>query len=406
METIEPTTTLCVEIKKKKYIRPKCPHNRYKFDCRDCGGNRFCIHNNDKARCKECGGSQICIHNKDKRNCKECGGSIFCIHNKDKRYCKECGGSAICIHNKSKYICKECDGIGICIHNKYKAYCKECDGSAYCIHDKLKCSCKECGGSKLCIHNKHKAYCKECDGSAYCIHDKIKPRCKECGGASYCIHDKRKDYCKECDGSAYCIHKKRKEFCKECGGSKLCKTEKCEIIVRKNYKGYCIRCYINLFPDEPNCRNYKTKEKHVVDYITENIPEYTFINDKKIIDGCSKRRPDMLLDLGSHILIIEIDENKHTSYTTECEIARLNDLSNDVGFRPIVMVRFNTDGYMTTDGIKIQSCWKLDKQTNILVINQKKIQEWNTRLQKLVETINYYIHDIPTEIITIKELYY
>jgi hypothetical protein len=253
----------------------------------------------------------------------------------------------------------------------------------------------------ICVEIKKKKYI-----NPKCIHNKQKSKCKECGGSSICIHDKQKYNCKECGGSSICIHDKRKYSCKECGGSSLCKTPNCETKASKKYDKYCMRCFMFNNPDVPITHNYKTKERYVVDYITEHIPEYTFINDKKIVDGCSKRRPDMLLDLGSHILIIEIDEHKHTSYTTECEVARLNDLSNDVGFRAIVMVRFNPDGYTTIDGIKIQSCWKLHKISNILIINQKKIQEWNTRLQKLVETINYYIHDIPTEIITIKELYY
>ena len=34
-----------------------------------------------------------------------------------------------------------------------------------------------------------------------------------------------------------------------------------------------------------------------------------FLNDKAYDLGCSNKRPDMVCDLGSHILIIECDEN-------------------------------------------------------------------------------------------------
>jgi len=159
-------------------------------------------------------------------------------------------------------------------------------------------------------------------------------------------------------------------------------------------------------PNNTITRNYKTKERHITDHISVVLPEYQFVNDKRIVDGCSKRRPDLLLDLGSHILIIEIDENKHTSYTTECEIARLNELSTDVGFRPIVMIRFNPDSFTNANGIKIHSCWKVDNRCGIMVINSKMEAEWNARLHYLVETIKYYIVDNPVELITIKELYY
>ena len=36
--------------------------------------------------------------------------------------------------------------------------------------------------------------------------------------------------------------------------------------------------------------------------------DYTWISDKKIYDGCYKRRPDLLLDLGYQVIIIEVDE--------------------------------------------------------------------------------------------------
>jgi hypothetical protein len=62
-------------------------------------------------------------------------------------------------------------------------------------------------------------------------------------------------------------------------------------------KGYCIRCFVHLFPDEKNACNYKTKEKTVVDFIRLSFPHLTIINDKRIEDGCSKRRPDILIDL-------------------------------------------------------------------------------------------------------------
>ncbi len=35
------------------------------------------------------------------------------------------------------------------------------------------------------------------------------------------------------------------------------------------------------------------------------------VGDKRVKDGCSKRRPDLFLDMGCHIVIIEVHENKH-----------------------------------------------------------------------------------------------
>ena len=79
------------------------------------------------------------------------------------------------------------------------------------------------------------------------------------------------------------------------------------------YEGHCLRCFINLFPDKPVVRNYKTKERSVYEYIREQFCDIDIINDKIISDGCSKKRPDLLIDLGYQIVIIEVDEDKHST---------------------------------------------------------------------------------------------
>jgi hypothetical protein len=69
------------------------------------------------------------------------------------------------------------------------------------------------------------------------------------------------------------------------------------------------------------------------------------ITDKKIEGGCSKRRPDIMIDIGFQIIIVEIDENQDNNYDCSCEYKRIMELSQDVGFHPIVFIRFNPDGY-------------------------------------------------------------
>jgi len=208
---------------------------------------------------------------------------------------------------------------------------------------------------------------------------------------SKCEHGKRKSTCKECGGSAFCEHGKRKSRCKECGGSGLCKTHLCPIRYHKKYDGYCLHCFMHLFPDKPVARNYKTKEYSVVDYVKTNFPDLTCVQDKIIQNGCSLRRPDILLDLGYQVLIIEIDENKHISYDCSCDNKRLMQLSQDVGHRPIVFIRFNPDAYIIKDGTKISSCWGINKN-GISVVKKTKHDEWINRLKALNSQIEYWIN--------------
>jgi len=384
----------------------KCEHNKVKYYCKDCHGGAFCIHLNRKSQCKECGGSQICEHNIQKAKCKECGGSQICIHNKYKSRCIECGGSELCIHSILKNMCKKCGGLSICEHNRHRPHCKDCNGASICEHNKRKSTCVECGGSQMCIHNIYKSRCKECDGRQLCIHDKRKEYCKECGGNQICCHNKYKSHCKECQGSSFCIHNKPKRRCEICDGRDLCQTPLCGKRKNLKYNNYCLLCCINLFPEIKISKNYKTKEKTVVDYIMKKFENLTWIYDKRIYDGNSKRRPDLLLDLKEQIIIVEIDENKHDNYDCICENKRLMEISQDLNHRPIIFIRFNPDKYTDIYGNIIKSCWKSNLLSGILYIDKNKIHEWAERLKILEEQIKYWIENKTSKTIEIIELFY
>lgn len=185
----------------------------------------------------------------------------------------------------------------------------------------------------------------------------------------------------------------------------ICKTPLCTTIVQEKYEGYCLSCYVNLFPDKPNLRNYKTKEKDVVDRIIQAFPDFTWVADKKVEDGCSKRRPDLLLDMGSHIIIIEVDENKHNTYDCSCENKRLMEISQDLQHRPIVFIRFNPDSYINEKGETIKSCWTLNKQ-GILQVTRKNKKHWENRINCLKTQVEYWINNLTEKTIEIIELFY
>ena len=92
----------------------------------------------------------------------------------------------------------------------------------------------------------------------------------------------------------------------------------------------------------------------------------------------------MFLDFGSHIIIIEIDENQHTSYEEICENKRTMEISQDFGFRPIIFIRFNPDSYFN---IKCTSCWGTTT-FGIHTIKRSKQKEWINRLKCLYKQID------------------
>ena len=173
--------------------------------------------------------------------------------------------------------------------------------------------------------------------------------------------------------------------------NKTCKSEWCLTLVRNSkYDEYCLFCYMNLFPDMPVSRNYKTKEYAVVEDVKSKFPSLDWIEDKRVRGGCSRRRPDLLLDLGYQVVIIEIDENQHDTYDCSCENKRTMELSKDLGHRPIVFIRFNPDDY-TSSGTNITSCWGVNKN-GVCVVKQSKKVEWEDRLNMLGDHISYWIN--------------
>jgi hypothetical protein len=187
--------------------------------------------------------------------------------------------------------------------------------------------------------------------------------------------------------------------------NKRCKTELCDTMISTNkYKGYCLYCFIHLFPNEKVSRNYKTKEYAVVEYITTTFQTLDWVSDKKIQDGCSRKRPDLLLDLGYHIIIIEIDENQHIDYDCSCENKRLMELSQDVGHRPIVFIRFNPDEYINDDK-QITSCWSLNT-SGICSVKKSKKKEWDERLNALKLQVEYWLANTTDKTIEIIQLFY
>ena len=161
-----------------------------------------------------------------------------------------------------------------------------------------------------------------------------------------------------------------------------------------------------MFPDKPVSRNYKTKEYSVVDFVKTTYPELSWKSDKKVENGCSRRRPDLLVDLGYQILIVEIDERQHKDYDCSCENKRLMELSQDLGHAPIIFIRFNPDSYINKSET-ISSCWGNDKKGICRIKNDKK-DEWEVRLSTLKRQIDYWL--VPTNItcktIEIIELFY
>lgn len=163
------------------------------------------------------------------------------------------------------------------------------------------------------------------------------------------------------------------------------------------YKPLCAKCYFFEHPDDPRVRNYKTKELAFTKKLKEVYQDAVL--DKIIQGGCSKRRPDFLLDLGSHCVIVEIDENQHIDYDEMCENKRTMQLYTDLGNRNLVIIRLNPDHY-TSDGVMTKGCFMLRKSGELI-----QTKEFKNRFNKLLDTVERNIEKVPDKAITLVNLF-
>lgn len=155
-----------------------------------------------------------------------------------------------------------------------------------------------------------------------------------------------------------------------------------------NMEPYCFRCYCLTHPNEEISRRYKMKENYFVDELKQWILREKIdiqpVYDKAIDNACSKRRPDVFIDLLTHVVCLELDENQHSGST--CENKRMCEILKDVGYRPLVILRLNPDKYINHQNMCIPGCFSY--KDDDVTIDQ---EEWKYRLQYLFTTLLHYL---------------
>ncbi len=181
--------------------------------------------------------------------------------------------------------------------------------------------------------------------------------------------------------------------------NRRCVFPLCDTQYNRKYSPYCSRCYFYLNPNDPKIRNYKTKEHAFMIPLSEQYPE--MILDKVVQGGCSKRRPDGLLDCLTHSIIVEIDEGQHIGYDSLCNNRRNMELFTDLGNRPVIFIRLNPDSYKI-NGKHIKGVFTLSKSGELKI--DKK--EFEKRKASLFETVDQYLTQCPDKAISMIELFY
>ncbi len=133
------------------------------------------------------------------------------------------------------------------------------------------------------------------------------------------------------------------------------------------------------------------KENEVRDYLIAN--KISFVQDKRADKSCSQKRPDFVIDCGTHIIIVEVDENQHSSYPCQCEQGRMITIYNDYGGLPVTFIRYNPDDYKDHQGKKQLGKNQERKRLNRLLNAVKSLQMHPPNNVELKVLYLYYNND-------------
>jgi hypothetical protein len=219
---------------------------------------------------------------------------------------------------------------------------------------------------------------------------------------------------------------------------KKCANEGCETRKSENpmYEKYCLRCFVHLFPNKPVATQFKCRENEVLSTVMDAFPEFTWRREKRIECSAFNRRPDALVDFGTHALVVEVDEDQHKRYDSSCENKRMmqiwtslqefrttvNKETGDVSLfqeeeeekegerkaaeRPVVFIRFNPDSYVDAHGKKEKSCWTHHPKTGLWYVASKNREKWDAKMQCLKDTVEYWSEHVPNGTIKIVPLFF
>ena len=179
--------------------------------------------------------------------------------------------------------------------------------------------------------------------------------------------------------------------------SKKCLEINCD--KRTDKYPLCSDCHRYKEPNHPRFKNVKQKELYLTNKLKQDFHDISLIFDSRInCQDCTKRRPDVFIDLFGYCIIVEIDENQHSNY--QDEIKRIQEIKMALGNRKLVVIRFNPDAYKTTTN-KFKSIFKFGK-TGIISTTKHFTERYN----KLSETLNFHLNTTPTQEITTEFIYY
>jgi hypothetical protein len=376
----------CKEAEMVNVISKKCEKCKQKLPTFNYDGQLKAIFCGD---CKE--SDMIDVINK---RCSKCQNKQPVFNYKGNviaKYCIDCKEpDMVDIKNKKCEKCKKKQpNYNYNVESKGK-YCKDCKEPE--MVDVRHKPCQKCKKKRPNFNyegqteGKYCFNCKEPD-----MIDVKNKKCKECTiraifalpgmSPSHCVKHKtegmmaqsrrrcqgnEEEECKEnaTHGIKYPIHCENHALSDEYCLAEI-KCPKCGNIDILNKQGLCVTICSLEEQDKLMKKRVKKHEEFIGKLLEQEIDIKSSVieiwRDSIIDSNCTLERPDFAYHCGSHIVVVEVDENQHTSYTNcgntkeekmNAENRRMYRISSNFQGTPIVFLRYNPDGFKDKDGKK------------------------------------------------------
>jgi len=128
-------------------------------------------------------------------------------------------------------------------------------------------------------------------------------------------------------------------------------------------------------------RHVKKREEFIGKLLEHEFPHLVFTRDKVVDTTCSRARPDFVYDFHTFVLIIEVDEDQHRSYTScghtleermATERRRMFGIFQSFGGSPIIFLRYNPDAFRV--GGKLSKIGDRKRQDTLIAWVKKLIK--------------------------------
>jgi len=144
------------------------------------------------------------------------------------------------------------------------------------------------------------------------------------------------------------------------------------------------------------CKKIQNKKEWAIVRHLRKVIDIPFeYNSSKMLQGCSKKRPDIYFELNKHCIIVEIDEHQHNSYDDNCECARINEIVNGIGGKSVIIIRYNPDMIKNNNKqINVTQSEKIELLVKTIKIELMK--NYDTFIVKIIQIYyddNYEIYE-------------